>query len=138
VPGRDLQQIIRRALQRKAAPSDTRDQSDGRHGEQGPGVLCWVRGTGRFGRPTGEPSTGDAQVGSTESHLTDDDRMEQQVERLGERWGGQFPDVVCAAVARDTVVIGMGLRLLERGRQPPVPPTSLARATGTGTSLREQ
>ena len=133
VPGRVLQQIVCRPLQRKATSSDTRHQSSGRDDEQGPGIHRRVRDTDGVRRSTGEPSAGDAQVGSAESYITDDDRVEQQVERLGERWRGQFPYIVCAAIARDPVVVGMGLWLLERGihvrggRQPPVPPTSRKR-----------
>jgi len=54
-------------------------------------------------------------MGSAEPDITDIDRMEQQIERLGKRWGGQFPDAVCTIVTFYTIVIGMGLWLLERG-----------------------
>jgi len=133
VPGRELQQILRRPLQREAASPDARDQSGGRDYEQGPGVHRRVRDPAGFGRSAGEPGAGDAQVGSAESHIPDDDRLEQQIERLGERWRGQFPDVVCATIARHAVFVGLGLRLLERRiyvrgrRQPPVSPASRKR-----------
>ena len=133
LPGRELQQILCRPFQRKAASPDARNQSGGRDCEQGNGVHRRVRDPAGFRCPTGDSSAGDAQVGSAESHIPDDDRMEQQVERLGERWGGQFPDVVCATFARYTVFVGLGLRLFERRihvrgrRQPPVSPTSRKR-----------
>ena len=133
LPGRELQQIVCGPLQRKAASPDARNQPGGRDHEQGPGVHRRVRDSSGFRRATGEPSPGNAQVGSAEPDVPDDDRMEQQVERLGERWGGRFPDVVCATVARYTVFVGLGLRLLERRicvrgrRQPPVSPTSRKR-----------
>ena len=74
-----------------------------------------VRDTDGFRRSTGKPSAGDAQVSSAESDIADFDRMEQQVERLGERWGRQLPDTVCTAISLHTIIIGMGLWLLERG-----------------------
>lgn len=115
MPGRLLQQIVRRALQRKTTPSDARDQPDDRGDEQGPGIHRRVRDTDGLRRSTGEPSAGDAQVGSAESDITDIDRMEQQIKRLGERRGGQFPDAVCTVISRYAIVIGMGLWLFERG-----------------------
>jgi len=115
MPGRVLQQIVRGALQRKETPSNARDQSGDRVDEQGSGVHRRVRDTVGFRRPTSEPSAGDAQVGTAEPDITDIDRMEQQIERLGKRWRGQLPVVVCAAVSRHTIVIGVGLRLFERG-----------------------
>ena len=114
VPGRVLQQIVRGALQREETPSNARDQSSDRDDEQGTGVHRRVRDTDGFGRSTSKPSTGDAQMGTAEPDITDIDRVEQQIERLGERWGGQLPVVVCAAVSRHTVVVGVGLRLFER------------------------
>ena len=80
LPGRELQQIFCRPLQRKAASSDARNQPGGRDHEQGPGVFRRIRDPAGFRCPTGEPSSGDAQVGSAESHIPDDDHMEQQIE----------------------------------------------------------
>lgn len=133
LPSRVLQQIVCRAFERKATSSDTRDQSGGRDDEQGSRIHCRVRDTDGFRRPPGEPGAGDAQVGSAESYITDDDRMEQQIKRLGKRWGGELPDTVCATIARDAVVVGMGLWLFERGRrQPPVSPTQRKRPFNVG------
>ena len=115
LPGRVLQQIVRCALQRKETPSNARDQPSDRDDEQSSGVHGRVRDTDGFRRSTGKPSAGHAQMGPTEPDIADIDRMEQQIERLGKRWGRQFPDVVCATFSRYTIIIGMGLWLLERG-----------------------
>jgi len=72
-----MQQIIRGPFQRKAAPPDARNQPRNRDDEQGFGVHGWVRDADGFRRATGEPSTGDAQMGSAESDITDNNRMER-------------------------------------------------------------
>jgi hypothetical protein len=115
LPRRVVQQIFRGALQREATPPDARNQSSNRGDEQGPGVHCRIRNADGLRRSTSKPSTGDAQMGSSESDITDIDRMERQIERLGQRWGGQLPDIVRAVVSVDTLVVGLGLWVLEWG-----------------------
>ena len=114
LPGRVLQQVIRRAVQREETPSNARDQPSDRDDKQGSGIHRRVRDTNGVRRPTSKPSAGNAQMGSAESDITDIDHMEQQIERLGKRWRGQLPDIVRATVTHYTVVDGMGLRLFER------------------------
>lgn len=80
LPSRIVQQIIRGALEREATPTDTRDQPGNGGDEQGSGVYRWVRDPDGFRRPAGEPSAGDAQMGSPESDITDDDCMDGQIE----------------------------------------------------------
>jgi hypothetical protein len=129
-----MQQIIRRALQRKTTPPDAWDQSSDREHEQGSGIHCRLRDADGLRRPAGEPSTGDAQMGSAEPDITDNDLLEQQIERLGKRWGGQFPDIVSPTVSGNPIVVRLGLWVFERGirirggRHPPVSPTSRKRS----------
>lgn len=77
LPRRLVQQIVRRPLQRKTTSPDAWDQSGNRECEQGPGIHRRIRAANGFPRPTSKPSTGDAQMGPTESDITDLDRMER-------------------------------------------------------------
>lgn len=111
-----MQQIIRSALERKTTSPNTRDQSSDRGDEQGAGIHRWVRDADGFRRSTSEPSAGDAQMGSAEFDIADNDCMDRQIERFGKRWGGQLPDLVCATISGNIILVGLGLRVFERRR----------------------
>jgi len=85
VPGRVLQQIVRRAFQRKETPLNARDQSSDKDEEQGSGIHHQVRDSDGFRRSASEPSAGDAQVGTAEPEIMDVDHTEQQIEQLGKQ-----------------------------------------------------
>jgi len=79
VPGRVLQQIVRRVLQRKETPSNARDRSVDRDEEQDSGIHRQVRDANDFRQLASEPSAGDAQVGTAKPEITDIDHTEQQI-----------------------------------------------------------